>query len=153
LDVGVRSGRSSAGETHGQLPHLPAALIEQESTPLARAAQLPACQCIERCSGAVEQAPPFGVQRRFTDMPRSRTLHLQLPLISLGYPTLTPPNNSHPHSPLLTGSLFVMTALPKVDTKCTTPSLIPTVNGNTVRSFSTHGQQSAAKGSSTTVSA
>jgi hypothetical protein len=31
-------------------------------------------------------------------------------------------------------------------------SLIPTVNGNTARSFSTHGQQSAAKGSSTTVS-
>jgi hypothetical protein len=31
-------------------------------------------------------------------------------------------------------------------------SLIPTVNGNTVRSFSTHGHQSAAKGSSTTVS-
>jgi hypothetical protein len=30
-----------------------------------------------------------------------------------------------------------MTALPKVDTKCTTPSLIPTVNGNTVRSSST----------------
>jgi hypothetical protein len=42
--------------------------------------------------------------------------------------------------------------LPKVDTKCTSPSLIPTVNGNTVRSFPTHGQQSAAKGSSTTVS-
>jgi hypothetical protein len=39
-----------------------------------------------------------------------------------------------------------------VDTNCTAPSLIPTVNGNTVRSFSTHGQQSAAKGSSTTVS-
>jgi hypothetical protein len=34
---------------------------------------------------------------------------------------------------------------------CTAPSLIPTVNGNTVRSFSTHGQQSAAQGSSTTV--
>jgi hypothetical protein len=45
-----------------------------------------------------------------------------------------------------------MTALPKVDTKCTTPSLIPTVNGNPVRSLSTHGQQSAEKGSSTTVS-
>jgi hypothetical protein len=45
-----------------------------------------------------------------------------------------------------------MTALPKVDTNCTAPSLIPTVNGNTVRSFSTHGHQSAAKGSSTTVS-
>jgi hypothetical protein len=39
-----------------------------------------------------------------------------------------------------------------VDTKCTALSLIPTGNGNTVRSFSTHGQQSAAKGSSTTVS-
>jgi hypothetical protein len=34
----------------------------------------------------------------------------------------------------------------------TAPSLVPTVNGYTVRSFSTHGQQSAAKGSSTTVS-
>jgi hypothetical protein len=44
-----------------------------------------------------------------------------------------------------------MTTLPKVDTKCTTPSLIPTYNGNTVRSFSSHGQQSAAKGSLTTV--
>jgi hypothetical protein len=31
-------------------------------------------------------------------------------------------------------------------------SLIPTGNGNTVRSFSTHGQQAAAKGSSSTVS-
>jgi hypothetical protein len=45
-----------------------------------------------------------------------------------------------------------MTTLPKVDTICTAPSLIPTVNGNTVRSFSTHGHQSAAKGISTTVS-
>jgi hypothetical protein len=45
-----------------------------------------------------------------------------------------------------------MATLPKVDTNCTAPSLIPTVNGNTVRSFSTHGQQSAAKGRSTTVS-
>jgi hypothetical protein len=34
----------------------------------------------------------------------------------------------------------------------TTPSLIPTVDGNTVRSFSTYGHQSAAQGSSTTVS-
>ena len=33
---------------------------------------------------------------------------------------------------------------------CTASSLIP--NGSTIRSFSTHGQQSAAKGSSTTVS-
>jgi hypothetical protein len=33
-----------------------------------------------------------------------------------------------------------------------TVSLIPTVNANTVRSFSSHGQQSAANGSSTTVS-
>jgi hypothetical protein len=45
-----------------------------------------------------------------------------------------------------------MTALLEVDTKCTTPSLIPTVDGNTVRSFSTHGQQPAAKGSLTVVS-
>jgi hypothetical protein len=45
-----------------------------------------------------------------------------------------------------------MTTLPKVDTICTARSLMPTVNGNTVRSFSTHRQQSAAKGSSTTVS-
>jgi hypothetical protein len=47
---------------------------------------------------------------------------------------------------------FELAAPPKVDSKCTTPSLIPTVNGSTVRSFSTHGQQSAANGSSTTVS-
>jgi hypothetical protein len=40
----------------------------------------------------------------------------------------------------------------KVDTNCTALSLMPTINGNTVRSFSTHGHQSAAKGSSTTVS-
>ena len=39
-----------------------------------------------------------------------------------------------------------------MNTQCTTPSLIPRVKGNTVRSFSTHGQQSAAQGSSTTVS-
>jgi hypothetical protein len=45
-----------------------------------------------------------------------------------------------------------MTALHKVETNCTAPSLIPTVNGNMVRSFSTHGQQSAAQGISTTVS-
>jgi hypothetical protein len=41
-----------------------------------------------------------------------------------------------------------LTTLPKVDAQCTAPSLIPTVNGNTVRSFPTHGQPSAAKGSS-----
>ena len=46
----------------------------------------------------------------------------------------------------------ITTALVKVDTNCTALSLMPTVNGNTVRSFSTHGHQSAAKGSSTTVS-
>jgi hypothetical protein len=45
-----------------------------------------------------------------------------------------------------------MPTLPKLDTNCTAPSLIPTVNGNTVRSFSTQGHQSAAKGSSTTAS-
>jgi hypothetical protein len=45
-----------------------------------------------------------------------------------------------------------VTALPEMDNNCTTTSLIPTVNGNTVRSFSKHGQQSAAQGSSTTVS-
>ena len=39
-----------------------------------------------------------------------------------------------------------------LNTKCTALSLISTVNGNTVRSFSTHGQQPAAQGSSTTVS-
>ena len=45
-----------------------------------------------------------------------------------------------------------VTTLLKVDTYCTAPSLIPTANGNTVRSFPTHGQQSAAQASSTTVS-
>jgi hypothetical protein len=39
-----------------------------------------------------------------------------------------------------------MTTLRKVDANCTAPSLIPTVNGDTVRSFSTHEHQSAAKG-------
>jgi hypothetical protein len=53
---------------------------------------------------------------------------------------------------LLSAARAELTTLLKVDTKCTTLSLTPTVNGNTVRSFSTHGQQSAAQGSSTTVS-
>jgi hypothetical protein len=46
------------------------------------------------------------------------------------------------------------TALVRVETRTpnTTLSLIPTVDGNTVRSFSPHGQLSAAQGSSTTVS-
>jgi hypothetical protein len=50
-----------------------------------------------------------------------------------------------------------MTTLLKVDTSWvrvaapTALSLMPTVNGNTVRSFLTHGHQSAAKGSSTAV--
>jgi hypothetical protein len=40
-----------------------------------------------------------------------------------------------------------------MDTNCTAPSLIPTVTGNTVRSFPTHGQLSAAaQGSSANVS-
>jgi hypothetical protein len=39
------------------------------------------------------------------------------------------------------------------NTNCTTPSLAPTVNGNTVRNFPTHGQLSAAQGSPTTVPA
>jgi nucleoside-diphosphate-sugar epimerase len=38
-------------------------------------------------------------------------------------------------------------------TNCTALSLITSLNGNTVRSFPTHGQQSAAQGSPTTVSA
>ena len=37
----------------------------------------------------------------------------------------------------------------KVDTSCTALSLITSLNDNTVRNFPTHGQQSAAKGSST----
>jgi hypothetical protein len=67
---------------------------------------------------------------------------------------LSPPLRcSHPPlMPVLSSAHAEMTALPKGDTNWTTPSLIPTVTGNTVRSFSTHGQQSAAKGSSTTVS-
>jgi hypothetical protein len=65
---------------------------------------------------------------------------------------LSPPLRcSHPPlMPVLSSAHAEMTALPKGDTNWTTPSLIPTVTGNTVRSFSTHGQQSAAKGSSTT---
>jgi hypothetical protein len=50
------------------------------------------------------------------------------------------------------GSTPPSLSVPAVDTICTALSLMPTVNGNTVRSFSTHGHQSAAKGSSTTVS-
>jgi hypothetical protein len=45
-----------------------------------------------------------------------------------------------------------MTTLRKVDTSCTALSLMPTIIGNTVRSFSTHGHQSAAEGSSSTAS-
>jgi hypothetical protein len=73
-----------------------------------------------------------------------------------------PPTPLTPVNTVATGSADVMmlpssaradvTALPKVDTNCTAPSLIPAVKCNTVRSFSTHGQQSAAKGSSTTAS-
>jgi hypothetical protein len=48
-------------------------------------------------------------------------------------------------TPLVYSVRAELTALLKMDTKCTTPSPIPTVNGNTVRSFSTHGQQSAAQ--------
>ena len=54
-----------------------------------------------------------------------------------------------PHPPRALSAHAEMTALPKVDTNCTAPSLVPIVNGNKVRSFSTHGQLSAAKGSST----
>jgi hypothetical protein len=50
------------------------------------------------------------------------------------------------------GGREALRTYPLARTNCTALSLIPTVNGNTVRSFSTHGQQSAAKGSSTTVS-
>jgi hypothetical protein len=63
------------------------------------------------------------------------------------------PRNGPPDVMMLPSSAHAdMTTLPKVDTNCTAPSLIPTVNGNMVRSFSTHGHQSAAKGSSATVS-
>jgi hypothetical protein len=76
----------------------------------------------------------------------------------------TPPPNTHTHhyrytltSQLgLPGSAATMmqpsralaelTTPPKTGTNCTTPSLIPTVTGNTVHSFSTHGQLSAAQG-------
>jgi hypothetical protein len=53
---------------------------------------------------------------------------------------------------LLSSAHADMPTPPKVDTNWTAPSLILTVNGNTVRSFSTHGLLSAAKGSLTTVS-
>jgi hypothetical protein len=60
-----------------------------------------------------------------------------------------PPSSAHLSPPLVHAP---RSSAPKVDTNCTAPSLIPTVNVNTVRSFSAHGHQSAAKGSSTTVS-
>ena len=80
---------------------------------------------------------------------------------ALGHGTRDTPHAASPPedfwvsaNPLLLSSAHAeMTTLPKVDTKCTTPSLIPPVNGNTVRSFSTHGQLSAAKGGSTTAHA
>jgi hypothetical protein len=43
----------------------------------------------------------------------------------------------------------MMTTPPKMDTKCTTLSLIPTVNDNTVRNFPTNEQLSAAQGNPT----
>ena len=56
------------------------------------------------------------------------------------------------HTPVSALAHADMTTLPKVDTSCTALSLMPTLIVNTVRSFSTHGHQSAAKGSSSTVS-
>jgi hypothetical protein len=64
------------------------------------------------------------------------------------------PNPTAPLTPLYPTELAHadMTTLPKMDTSCTALSLIPTVNGNTVRSFSTHGHHSAGKERLTTVS-
>ena len=55
-------------------------------------------------------------------------------------------------SSCISGLVHPPCAAHPLDTNCTAPSLMPTVEGNTVRSFSTHGKQSAAQGSSTTVS-
>jgi hypothetical protein len=68
----------------------------------------------------------------------------------------TSATTTHRTAALSCGPCVVLLFTPsrRVDTNCTTPSRIPTVNGNTVRSYSTctHGQQPAAKGSLTTVS-
>jgi hypothetical protein len=81
------------------------------------------------------------------------TALLQRAVRSLSAPTPAAVATSSADGMMLPSSARAdMTTLPAVDTICTAPSLIPTVNGNTVRSFSTHGHQSAAKGSSTTVS-
>jgi hypothetical protein len=50
---------------------------------------------------------------------------------------------THLDLPTLGDPSAVLLSQVSEDTNCTTPSLIPTVNGNTVRSFPTHGHLSA----------
>jgi hypothetical protein len=88
-------------------------------------------------------------KRMWTRRAKRRCVSTPLAFVSRAL-CLPPPLFFYLLAPL--SSTAEMTALPKVDTNCTAPSLIPTVNGNTVRSFSTHGQQSTSKGSLTTVS-
>jgi hypothetical protein len=74
--------------------------------------------------------------------------HTQHWLEYMGFPaTLGSSRASSPHS-----ARAEMTALPKVDTNCTALSLIPTVNGNTVRRFYYARTTVRSQGSSTAVS-
>jgi hypothetical protein len=87
-------------------------------------------------------------------LPSQRSVNLNRPTFQFLYAEAGPP--APPYTRLAVAAVRIltppiqMTTLPQVDTNCAAPSLITTVNGNTVRSFSTHGQQTAAKGSSTT---
>jgi hypothetical protein len=102
------------------------------------------------------EAPPPDTSPRVLILAPTRELVLQIgEQVGLKGGTYTPfpvPTGSADVMILPSSAHADMMTLPKVDTVYTAPSLIPTVNGNTVRSFSTHGQQSAAKGSSTTLS-
>jgi hypothetical protein len=104
------------------------------------------CRCAHR--------PLRGVERRDSTSKQQKSCTPEYP-----YPNPPPVRGRGVCDSLLSsGAPAALRSLPSASQdptphpKCTTPSLIPTVNGNTVRSFSTHGQQSAAQGSSTTVS-
>jgi hypothetical protein len=82
---------------------------------------------------------------------RRTTARLASTVATLRNPHAHKRTNANAHT-LTRAARAEMTTLLKVDTKCTAPSLVPTVNGNKVRSLSTHGHLSAAQGSSTNVS-
>jgi hypothetical protein len=56
-------------------------------------------------------------------------------LLAVSYPLVVGRHRQCRHNDATEPSRAEMTTPPKMDTNCTTLSLIPTVNGNTVRSF------------------